>query len=438
MGERCIQFVRVVKCIEFIRFVCVVQFVQSGADLLVVSPDFHFDFVHTDMKVGSVKATCVPGHDSCTHPVGRNVTVKGVSEDVLGMSGEPEETSTDAAEDADEETVSESDVGTDSSPQTEESADAEEGLQEDDFVRIAYTARTVDEDDGEGMLVDTTDEEIAEEEGVADEGTFEPRVIILGAGHIVEPVEEEIIGGEVGTSGSVTVPPSEAFGEYDEDEIRTVSADKISEDDRYPGAQVQIEGEQGYLETIYPGRARVDFNHPLAGEEIEYEFEVLDVIEDDLERAQGFMNMVFDFDLDMRIQTDEVEEEQMVESDEDEETEEGDEESEPEFETVTTEKETLYIEATPQLSMNQQWLFQKQQIAQQLMDQIGIDRVIIEEIIDGQGMGMGMPGMMGMGGGAGGGEAGGADIEEALEDADVDADEILDEIDEDIDEESVE
>lgn len=354
------------------------------------------------------------------------------------MSGEPEETSTNVAEDANEET----ETGTDSSTQAEESPDAEEtseeGLQEDDFVRIAYTARTVDEDEDEGMLVDTTDEEIAEEEGVADEGTFEPRVIILGAGHIVEPVEEELIGGDIGTSGSVTVPPSEAFGEYDQDEVRTVSADKIPEDDRYPGAQVQIEDEQGYLETIFPGRARVDFNHPLAGEEIEYDFEVLDVIEDDLERAEGFMEMVFDFDLDMHIQTDEVEEEQMVEPDEDEELDEEeaeDEESEPEFETVTTEKETLYIESTPQLSMNQQWLFQKQQIAQQLMEQTGIDRVIVQEVIDGQGMGMGMPGMMGMGGGAGGGEAGGADIEEALEDADVDADEILDEIDEDIDEE---
>jgi FKBP-type peptidyl-prolyl cis-trans isomerase SlyD len=73
-------------------------------------------------------------------------------------------------------------------------------------------------------------------------------------------------------------------------------------------------------------------------------------------------------------------------------------------------------------------MFSKQQIAQDVMDKIGVDRVIVQEIIDGGG-GMGMPGMMG-----GMGGAGGADLEDALEDADVDADEIVDEL-EDVDEE---
>jgi len=76
--------------------------------------------------------------------------------------------------------------------------------------------------------------------------------------------------------------------------------------------------------------------------------------------------------------------------------------------------------------MNQQWMFQKQQIAQDLMDRLDLDRVVIEEVIEGGGMG-GLGGMMGGMGGAG---AGDVDIEEALEDVDVDADEIVDEIDE--------
>lgn len=328
------------------------------------------------------------------------------------MTGDSEETNAtteDAADESNEETTEQTET---------------EGLQEDDFVRLAYTARTVDDD----ALVDTTDEEVAEEEGVADEGTFEPRVIVLGSGHIFENVEEDIKGKTVGDSGSVVVPASEAFGEYDQDEVRTVSADKIPEDDRYPGAQVQIENQEGHLETIIGGRARVDFNHMLAGEDIEYEYEIVDVVEDPLEQANGLMSMFFDMDLDMHIQTDEVEEEQLVESEDEAEAEGEDEEAEePEYETVTDDKETLYIESNPQLAMNQQWLFQKQQIAQQLMDLVGIDRVIVQEILDDSMGGMGMPGMMG---GAGG--AGGADIEEALDEADVDADEVLEEIDEDI------
>jgi len=327
--------------------------------------------------------------------------------------------SNDDAPDADDEAAADA--------ETEASEDAT-GLQEGDFVELAYTAWTVEGD----QLVDTTDAEVAEEEGVGEDQEFAPRTIVLGQGHIFESVEDDIIGTEVGDEGSVVVPAEEAFGAYDDEQVRTVSKDKIPEDDRYPGAQVQIDGQQGFVETIIGGRARVDFNHPLAGEDVEYEYEVLDEVEDREAKAQGLLSMFLDLDLDVWFQTDTVEEEQLVEDDEDEDGDEGDadEEAEPEYETVEVEKDSLYIEAVPQLTMNQQWMMQKQQIGQQLIDLLDLDRVVIQETIDGGGMGM--PGMMG---GMGGGAGGGGGLEEALEDADIDADdledveEIADEID---------
>src|SRR5699024_2121465 len=118
--------------------------------------------------------------------------------------------------------------------------------------RLAYTARTVEND----QLVDTTDEEVAEEEGVDDQQqTFEPRTIAVGAGHLFDAVEADFKGDEAGDSGSVTVPAEEAFGEYDEGEVRTVSADRIPEDDRYPGGHVDIDGQHGHVETVIGGRA---------------------------------------------------------------------------------------------------------------------------------------------------------------------------------------
>jgi FKBP-type peptidyl-prolyl cis-trans isomerase SlyD len=333
------------------------------------------------------------------------VIVKGGTAVVENMSDEP-----DAAENTETETAA------------AEAAD-ESGIQNGDFVRVAYTARTVDGD----QLVDTTDEEVAEEEGVADQGDFSPRVIVVGEEHLFAAVEDDFRGKEIGDEGSVVVSGEDAFGTYDEEQVRTVSADKIDEDDRYPGARIQIDGEQGVLETIIGGRARVDFNHPLAGEDIEYEYELLEEVENDLEQARGLLGMFLDIDLEMWIETDEVEETRVVEPDEDEdEDEEGDEDNEdaaePETVTETVEKRTLYIESTPQLSMNQQWMMQKQQIAQQLINLTDVDRILIQEILDGSGMGMG-----GMMGGMGGG-AGDVDIEEALEEADIDADEIADEL----------
>jgi len=299
---------------------------------------------------------------------------------------------------------------------TEAEEEQAEGLQKGDVVKLAYTARTVDG----GQLVDTTDEEVAEDDGIdTEQQEFGPRTIVLGENHIFPDVEQDIYGKEVGDEGTVTVAAADAFGEYDEEEVRTVSKDKIPEDDRYPGAHVDIEGEHGHVETIIGGRARVDFNHPLAGEDVEYDYEILEEVTDREEKAQGIIRMMLDMELDVWFETDTVEEEQLVESEDDDEDE--DEESEPEYETAEVEKDTLYIEATPQLTMNQQWMMGKQQIAQQLTQLLDIDRIIVQEEIGGGGMGM--PGMMG-----GMGGAGGADIEEALEDADVDAEEIVEEI----------
>jgi FKBP-type peptidyl-prolyl cis-trans isomerase SlyD len=322
----------------------------------------------------------------------------------------------------------------------EEEADTEDeqterGLQDGDVVRLAYTARTVDD----GNLVDTTDEEIAEEDGIdTEQQDWGPRTIVLGEGHIFPDVEEDIMGKEVGDEGSVTIAAADAFGEYDEEQVRTVSKDKIPEDDRYPGGHVDIDGEHGHVETIIGGRARVDFNHPLAGEDVEYDYEIVEEVTDREEKAAGILDLMLDMRLDVWFETETVEEEQLVESEDDEDSEasegasdeggEAAEASEPEYETVEVEKETLYIEATPQLTMNQQWMMGKQQIAQQLTQLLDVDRIIVQEELGG--MGMGMPGMMG---GGMGGAGGMGDIEDALEDADVDAEEIMDEI-EDVEE----
>jgi len=353
------------------------------------------------------------------------------------------------AEDAPEETVAQADQSEDAdeaSPVDDDETEAIEadedvdeqasGLQEGAFVELDYTARTVED----GDLVDTTDPDVAEEEGVDADREFAPRTIVLGEGHIFPTVEDDIVGKELGDTGSVVVSAQESFGEYDEQQVRTISKDKIPEDDRYPGAQVRVDGQEGFVETIIGGRARVDFNHPLAGEDVEYEYEVVGEITDRQAKAESLLETMLDLQLNVHFQTDTVEEERLVEDDDDENEgeseadesapadEEGEDESEdePEFETVEVEKESLYIEATPQLTMNQEWMFQKQSIAQDLIDLLGVDRVVVQEIIEGT-AGMGMPGMMG---GMGGMGAGGEDVEAALEEADIDADELVEELDE--------
>ncbi|MFB6163435.1 MAG: peptidylprolyl isomerase [Halococcoides sp.] len=323
-----------------------------------------------------------------------------------------------------DENVAETD---DSDPvdEVEPDADSEDasGLEDGDFVELEYTARTVDDD----ALVDTTSREVAEEEGVAEEDhDYGAQMIVIGQGHIFPSVEEELRGSAVGDEGEVVVPAEEAFGEYDDEKVRTVSADKIPEDDRYPGAEVTIDGDEGYLETIVGGRARVDFNHPLAGADIEYDYEIAAVVDERQERAERFIETAVGMPLDVEFETETVEEERPVDDPEEHVDDPDDIGDEPVTETVETERETLYIEATPQLAMNQQWMFQKQQIGQQLEDLIGVDRVVLREELGGGPGPMG--GMMGGMGGGGGpqvevGEDGDAEIEIDPEDLEAELEE---------------
>ncbi|MFC7137085.1 FKBP-type peptidyl-prolyl cis-trans isomerase [Halobaculum litoreum] len=333
------------------------------------------------------------------------------------MSEEEQAEAAEAADAGDE-------ASEDAESETEESTD---GIQNGDFVRLDYTVRTATEGDEEGRVVDTTRKEVAEEAGIDDdEYDFSPRTVVVGEGHVFDSVDEDLLGKAVGDGNTVVVPAAEAFGEFDPDDVRTVSAEKIPEDDRYPGAQVTIDGEQGYVETVIGGRSRVDFNHPLAGDDLEYEYEILGVVDDEEEQAAGLLGMYLQEAPEVRIEVETVEQEVPVTVETDEETGEVDKETE----TEEVERRTLYIEATPMMQMNQQWMFSKQQIAQDIMGRLDLDRVVVEEVIDGSGGMMG--GMGGMMGGMGGG-MGGEDIEEALDDVDmddvdVDADELVEEL----------
>lgn len=389
--------------------------VEVVAEFVDIGRDLDLDFEHGSTHSGSVSNLFGrPGHGiDGARLLGilrtiDYVSVKGRTGLGSGMSEEPEpdeadegpaSQSADAGEGPDDSTDAGGDEAAESSEADE--GDAVDGLADGDFVRLAYTIRTVED----GTLVDTTDEAIAEDEGIdTEEQSFEPRVIVVGAGHMFDAVEDALVGQTVGGTGTVTIAASDAFGEFDPDQVRTVSTEKLPEDQRYPGARVNVDGQVGHVETVIGGRARVDFNHPLAGEEIEYEYEILEAVEDPVARAQSLLGNYLDTDLEVSIETDEAPE--------------GPEE---EDEEEPGERRTLYIEATPELSMNQQWLFSKQQIAQELIDRLDIDRVVVREVLDGSG---GFGGLAGLGG---------ADLEDAVEDADLeeadlDAEELAEEL----------
>jgi len=147
-------------------------------------------------------------------------------------------------------------------------------IQKGDFVRISYTAKLED-----GTVIDSTDEEVAKEHGVYEEhARYGDIVVVVGEGHVIKGLDEALEGKEVGFKGSVEVPPEKAFGEYDPENKEVISISRFKERPE-PGLRVRVGERVGVIERVIGRRAVVDFNHPLAGKTITFDFEIKEKIE---------------------------------------------------------------------------------------------------------------------------------------------------------------
>ena len=57
------------------------------------------------------------------------------------------------------------------------------------------------------------------------------------------------------------------------------------------GSPVDIGGRTGILQFLSAGRARIDYNHPLAGVKLRYNYQIVKVVEDREEKVQTLMKM---------------------------------------------------------------------------------------------------------------------------------------------------
>ncbi|NIO80383.1 MAG: hypothetical protein GTN53_07225 [Candidatus Aminicenantes bacterium] len=84
---------------------------------------------------------------------------------------------------------------------------------------------------------------------------------------------------------SVTVPPEDAFGDYDEDQILVYDRSKIpSEIDPYIGMTLQARSHNGVIinvqvTDITDDKVILDRNHPFAGKDITIDIQLLEILD---------------------------------------------------------------------------------------------------------------------------------------------------------------
>lgn len=110
----------------------------------------------------------------------------------------------------------------------------------------------------------------------------EPLEFQLGAGQVIPGFEEAIAGMEVGEAKTVTLPADQAYGARRSELLLTLPRNQFPEHiDPQVGQQLQLtQGEESFVVTVHEvnGDAVVlDGNHPLAGEDLVFALELVEI-----------------------------------------------------------------------------------------------------------------------------------------------------------------
>jgi FKBP-type peptidyl-prolyl cis-trans isomerase SlyD len=107
----------------------------------------------------------------------------------------------------------------------------------------------------------------------------------MGWGVMPPGLEEALLGLEENVQKVVRLSPGEAYGESDQELIMEVSRTEFAPDlDLRPGQLFEMEDDEGHpvhflVQEVRSETAVIDFNHPLAGKELEISFTVRGVRE---------------------------------------------------------------------------------------------------------------------------------------------------------------
>ena len=113
------------------------------------------------------------------------------------------------------------------------------------------------------------------------EGAEEVFGFVFGFGQALPGIERALAGHVAGDRVSVVLAPHEAYGARDESLVVAVAREELADDIR-PGDRIEVEDEHGAILVLRvldldDEEARVDFNHPLAGQKVRYETRILRV-----------------------------------------------------------------------------------------------------------------------------------------------------------------
>lgn len=149
-------------------------------------------------------------------------------------------------------------------------------VQAGDCIRIHFSLSLTD-----GTVVDGT---ILDKEN---NRSNQPYEFCLGQGVMLNAFEDIIIGMQVGEHRQFQLPPQDTFGFADESNFHWIEREKFSafsqQHELQPGLIIEFDtpaGDKvpGVVLQLEADQVLIDFNHPLAGKEVIFAVEVVEIL----------------------------------------------------------------------------------------------------------------------------------------------------------------
>lgn len=112
----------------------------------------------------------------------------------------------------------------------------------------------------------------------------EPPTFVVGDGNLLPAFEKVLFGLPAGARDRFIIPPEEGFGQTNPNNVQQIPRNQFPADiELAEGLMVSFADAQntelpGVIVKVTEDEVEVDFNHPLAGRDITFEVEILNVI----------------------------------------------------------------------------------------------------------------------------------------------------------------
>jgi FKBP-type peptidyl-prolyl cis-trans isomerase 2 len=147
-----------------------------------------------------------------------------------------------------------------------------------DTIQVDYTGKLEN-----GTVFDTSREDVAKQAGIYIDGrTYAPLTFVAGKGQMIKGFDKGVIGMKVGDEKTITIPPEEAYGEYDKSKILAIPIEQLnltngSENPEVGQTLRDMYGNQYTVTAVNDTHITVDANHELAGKTLVFDIKLVSI-----------------------------------------------------------------------------------------------------------------------------------------------------------------